>query len=457
MQITAEIPNITQQLSQARENFSLGHNNKFNQNENKFSTEKTSETKLWEKARNIAEIVCSRESIFRSALDLTGWEIPMILAALTRNLYSTAEAVYQAVYSLSTMIMTPYFTKWIGHLVGKTILKADEAKDINHYMLFQMHDLDNHDTLMQGLQRIKEEEPEDLGFVATLYKDSKSKEARYLEKAKSIKDFANSFTLDEGKLERIKKLKRSTIQGASFIEGCLWGSQYLTNRMFRKYILGQNSFTGTINYDTKDSTKKTDASKLKWWQIVGNIAAMFSSPVINYFLLNKLEDKEAVKKSPWLQTIKNQWDMTHGIFPKLGLMVSFMMIPNSLGMLFSSQGKNEFFENLLTLSTVMQSWWFGHNLTNGSLAQRADIKLVEKFGLDRGILVEPRDANLLMPEPAKIQHVLRKVRHNPKLEKEAREMHAKVLYQGFTLHALLIFGMKMLINQVTKWRVGKAK
>jgi hypothetical protein len=146
--------------------------------------------------------------------------------------------------------------------------------------------------------------------------------------------------------------------------------------------------------------------------------------------------------------------MTHGIFPKLGLMVSFVMVPNVLGMLFSSQGRNEFFENLLTTLTVNMSWWFGHHLTNGTLAQQNDAKLAKKHGIERGILIEPQDVNRLIAEPAKIQQILHKVRHNPKLEKDARDMHAKVLYQGFTLHSLLIFGMKMVINQMTKWRVG---
>ncbi len=458
MQITAEIPNITQTISQAKE-IPLGLINRLDENEisttTRISTAEKSQTKLWEKARNIAEIVCSRESIFRSALDLTGWEIPMVLAALTRNVYSTAEALYQAVYSLSAMITIPYITKYFGKYFGKSIMKAEELKDIDHYMLFQMKDLDNHETLMQGIQRIKEEEPEDNGFIATLYRDSKSKEAYYLNRAKAIKKFADDFVIDDGKLERIKQLKKSTIQSGSFVEGCLWGSQFLTNRLFRKYILGQDSFTGTINYETKEDAKKTgDASKLKWWQIVGNIGAIASSPLINYFLLNRLEDKEAVKQSPWLQMIKNQWDMTHGIFPKLGLMVSFVMVPNILGMLFSSQGRNEFFENLLTSFTVNMSWWFGHHLTNGTLAQHNDAKLAKKFGVERGILIEPQDINRVIAEPAKIQQVLHRVRHDPALEKEARNIHAKVLYQGFALHSLLIFGMKMLINQMTKWRVG---
>ncbi|MBT6843116.1 MAG: hypothetical protein HOA17_04885 [Candidatus Melainabacteria bacterium] len=414
------------------------------------------ESGLWSKARNLAEIVCSRESIFRSALDLTGWEIPVILANAMRNKYSFAEAVFQGTYAFLTMVMAPYFTKWVGHLAGKSIMKEDEHKDIDKYMLFQLNDLDDQQTLNTGLERIKEEEPEDSLFLSQLYSKNQTKSDYYQNQAEVQKSFFNNLTVDDSKLQRIKKLKRATIQGESFIEGGLWGGLFMASRLFRKYVLKQDRFTGTKAYESDEESKKgTDSSKMAWWQWAGVLGSMISSPILNHFVLNKVEDKEAVAKSPWLKTIKNQWDMTHGVFPKLGLMVSFLMMPVNAGWLFSAQGKNELIEALMMIATMVPSWWFGHRITNGVLAQNADKKLSEKFGVERGILVEPGDLHQATPEPAKIQHVLRKVRHDPKLEKEARDEHAKVLYKGFALHSSMIFGIKLLINQITKWRVAK--
>ncbi|MDA1020589.1 MAG: hypothetical protein O2962_03490 [Cyanobacteria bacterium] len=414
------------------------------------------ESGLWDKARNLAEVVCSRESIFRSALDLTGWEIPVMLANAMRNKYSFAEAVFQGTYAFLTMVMAPYFTKWVGLLAGKSIMKEDEHKDIDKYMLFQLNDLDDHQTLNKGLARIKEEEPEDKLFLSELYLKNQKKSSNYQQQAQALKSFFDNLTIDDARLQRIKKLKRATIQGESFIEGGLWGSVFLASRLFRKYVLKQDRFTGTKSYESDEESKQsTDSNKMAWWQWTGNIVAMIFSPIANHFILNKIDDKEAVAKSPWLKTIKNQWDMTHGVFPKLGLMVSFLMIPANMGLLFSAQGKNELIENLLMTATMVPSWWFGHRVTNGVLAQREDKKLAAKFGIERGILVEPEDLHQAAPEPAKIQHVLRKVRHDPQLEKEARDAHAKVLYKGFTLHSLLIFSMKLLINQITKWRIAK--
>ncbi len=414
----------------------------------------TEKPTLWDKARNVAEIVCSRESIFRSALDLTGWEIPVLIASATRNLYSFTEALFQGSYAFSLMVLAPYFTKWVGQLSGQFIMKEDEKKDIDKYMLFQLNDLDDHQSFQKGLTRIKQEEPEDSLFLAKLYANNQMKANKYENKAKSLTEFFDKLEIDDEKFARIKKLKRAAIQGESIIEGGLWGFMFLANRLFRKYVLKQDRFTGTAQYQSKEESKKTtDSSKMAWWQWAGSIGGIIVSPIVNHFILNKIEDKDAVAKSPWLKTLKNQWDMTHGIYPKLGLMVSFLMLPCNIGMMFSSQGKNEFIENLLTLFTMVPSWWFGHRVTNGVLAKMADNKLSKDFGVEKGILVEPADLHQAMPEPAKIQHVLRKVSHDPKLEKAARDAHAKVLYQGFTLHSLMIFGMRLLINQITKWRV----
>lgn len=261
--------------------------------------------------------------------------------------------------------------------------------------------------------------------------------------------------INDKKREQIKALKKAVILGESFVESFIWGGYYFFNRMFRKYVLKQDRFTGTKGYESDDEAKNTgDSSSMKLWQKLGVLGAMLSGPAANKFLLNKIEDKEALSKTPWLQTVKNQWDMTHGVFPKLGLLFSYVQLPASIGQMFAAQGPNELLENIMRQFTMVPSWWFGHKLTNGVLAKQADSKLKEKFGVD-GILVEPENLHKKAPEPAKIQHILKSVKANPDLEKEARKEHAKALYKGFTFHALLLFLARMSMNWVTKLRVTK--
>jgi hypothetical protein len=410
---------------------------------------------FWGKAQSIAEWICSRESTFRSALDITGWEIPTMLAAATRNIYQFYEAAFQAVTAFSMLVFAPNITKGIAHLIGGFFLKGDEKKDLDKYLLFGLNDLDNQETAETALSRIAKDEPEDCSFLASLYKNSPSKIGELKHKAKDIVDFCNRVSLDEGLISRVKKFKKAVVIGESFIESSFWGTILLMTRLFRKYVLGQDRFTGTKAYESDEEAKLTgDNQELQWWQKLGVFASSLTGPIMNIFLLNKVEDKKALGSSKFLQMAKNQLDMTHGVYPKIGLLASYMLIPYASSGFFAAQGKNEMIEHLLKELIMDTSWWMGHRLTNGSLAKMADKALKEKFG-QSGILVEEGDLAKAAPEPAKIQHVMSKVRHDPELEKEARKKHAQVLFGGFGLHSLLVFGAKMFINWITKWRVSK--
>lgn len=412
------------------------------------------ENSLWEKAQSIAEWVCSRESTYRSALDLVGWELPTMIAAATRNIYSFAEASLMAAVGFSMVLGAPEITRLSAKVLANFILEKDEQRDLEHLLLFELNDLDSAETVKKAIERIKLEEPEDCSFLAELHQNKPEAVKRYQNKAQNIFDFFSNLEIDESKRERIKKLKKTVILGESAIEGPAWGGLYFMIRLFRKYILKQDRFTGTKGYSNSDEAKRTgDDTEITMLQKIGSLAAMVSAPIANYFLLNKIDDPKNIPKGSWLEIIKSNWDMTHGVFPKLGLLFSYIQIPSTIGQFFTAQGKNELFENIMQQFTMVPSWWFGHQLTNGNLAKLADKKLSAKFGVDRGILVEQKDLEKALPEPAKIQHILKKVKDNPELKKEARKEHAKALYTGFGLHAALVFAARMLMNYVTKLRV----
>jgi len=413
------------------------------------------ENGLWDKAQSIAEWVCSRESTYRSALDLVGWELPSLLAASTRNIYSFAEAVFMSVIGFVPIVTAPSITKFFGSVLSKFYLDKEDHDQASKYLLFQLNDLDDAKTVKAGIERMKHEEPEDCSFMMDLNKNKEEKVQFYANKSKELTKFFKDLKVDDTKRKKIKALKKAVIQAESFVESFIWGGYYFFNRMFRKYVLKQDRFTGTKAYESDEEAKKnSDSSELSMFQKFGILGSMLSGPLVNKFLLDKVEDTEAVAKSPWLKTIKSQWDMTHGVFPKLGLLFSYVQIPATFGQMFAAQGKNELTENIMRQFTMVPSWWFGHQLTNGVLAKNADKKLSEKFSKN-GILVEPQDLHKIAPDPAKIQHILKATKANPELEKEARKEHAKALYKGFGLHAMLVFGARMLMNWFTKFRVTR--
>jgi hypothetical protein len=245
----------------------------------------------------------------------------------------------------------------------------------------------------------------------------------------------------------------------STFQSILWGGYMFYNRLFRKYVLGQDRFTGTKAYASNEESKKVgDSTPLSLVQKMGIGFSMFSAPLMNFCLFKYQDSKKTQTpgKNSWLQMIKNQWDTTHGFYPKLGLLWSYCFVPVSLGAMFAAQGKSELIENALTQLTMGNSWFFGHRLTNGLLAKFFDKKITKNHNVAPGVLVDPEYLHHPFPEPAKIQHIINRTQNNPALEKDARRSHANILYSGFLLHSSLVLGIRLLINMFTKWRVEKS-
>lgn len=404
----------------------------------------------FDKAQYLAEVVCSRESTYRAALDLIAYEIPAIVAESTRNIYKAAEAVFEAVMATCMIYFAPKITKVVADNLAKLTFDKEELKDAHNFLLFSMNDLDSVESANKAKKRILNEETNDLNFLAKLFKGQKQK-AEFNREAAEIKTFAQNFNADESKLNKIKQHKRAVILGESLVEGGLWAALPLMIKAFRRYVLGQEGFTGTLNYLNKKQSKKIGVSSgYSLIQKIGMGVGLLISPLLNMFLLNKTKDPSKIQKGSWLETIRNQLDMTHRYFPKLGLLFSYINLPSLVNELLSAQGRFELFEVIAAWLSVVPSWWFGHRATNGVLAKQADKYLAQKYNVEPGILVEASDLNQAMPEPAKIQHIFDRTKDNPDLRKEARELHAKVLYKGFGLHAVFIFGIKMLVNYLTK-------
>lgn len=409
---------------------------------------------LWGKLQNLAELICSRESTYRAALDITGWEIPALIAAATRNVNNFLEALFEVGIASGMLYFAPVFTSWMSKIAGSFILDKDEQKDIEKYMLYQTNELDDTESMAKAKSRIIDEEVNDIRFLGKLYSKNPTKVKECSDRANSITEFFKDFKPSDQLRQKIKKLQEATILGESFVESTVWGGLGMITRLFRKFVLKQEEFTGTQSYlNKKDSKKLGNTGKLGMQEVLGTALAAISGPIINKFFLNQVAKPGKAENSSFWSMIKNQWTFTHGKFPKLGLLFSYLQVPVIIGRFTTAQGSFELIERILETLAVVPSWWFGHRATNGTLAKKADIYLAQKYNVEPGILVEPQDLNQAMPEPAKIQHILDRTQGNPALEKEARKLHAKVLYKGFALHSLLVLGIRLIINWITKLRV----
>ncbi|MBI3591138.1 MAG: hypothetical protein HY094_07190 [Candidatus Melainabacteria bacterium] len=426
----------------------------------------------WESCKDFASIVCSRESTYRTALDITAFDFPIMGADIFRGIKKFLESSLECLSATVLVGISPYLTSFVGKLASKFILQKDMQKDALHYLRFTMPELRDYKLFKDATKRMKEEEYEDQNFIASLYeKASNKKQAEnFKEQAKIIEEFCTQHKPSKKNQEAAYKLKKYTIIFESAIEGGFWGGYGLLLRAFRKYILKEDRFTGTKGYlSDAESSNLGEAGELNLFQKIVGTASIFISPVLNTILLNKLENRESVKKSKFLSVVDKNLDMTHGVYPKLGLLFSQTTIPKWLGTITLSQGWFERVERILKLLTVIPSWWMGHRVTNGLLALSADKKLAKKHNVNPGILVEPeylkpadKEANFFerlnkrFPEPARIHHVMKSTEENKSLQNEAEDLHARCLYKGFALHSLLVLGINLVVNHITKLRAMHA-
>ncbi len=426
-------------------------------------------TSRWNYYKDLASIVCSRESTYRTALDITGFDIPVLAADAFRGIKKFTESVFECLSATIMVGVSPYLTTFVGNVLGKLTLSKELQKDTINLLKFNMSELRDFEQFKNATQRIKSEEVEDKLFVSSLYKKSgKEEKARFYEQdALGIEQFCNNFKATKDKMKEIYKLKKATIVGESFLEGGWWGGYGLMFRMFRKHILREDRFTGTKGYvSDSESEELGEGGDLSLFQKIVGGASIFISPILNFFLLTKIENREAVKNSKFLQKVDENMDMTHGVYPKLGLLFTQTTIPKWIGTITLSQGWFERTERILKLFTVIPSWWLGHRATNGTYALNADKELSKKYKVPPGILVEPEYLSQAkennepflqriqkrFPEPAKIHHILKSTEGNKELQSEAEDLHAKCLYKGFAMHSLLVFGINMAVNYTTKLR-----
>ena len=421
-----------------------------------------SKRSFWELARGYAGIIDSRESTYRTFLDLTGYCFPMTLAAATRNIWNFLETGFETLFDAVCVFSTPYVTKLNGFICSKFILDKDEQKNYLNYMNFQLSELEDEKTFEEGRRRIEGGEANDRERISELFLNMNNydKAEKYSKQAEGIRQFASPLKHSDALREKIYKLKRAVIIGESFLEGALFASEGLLTRLFRKYILRQDQFTGTLGY-SNDASRNFGGEGFSILQKLGIGFSFIVAPLSNLIFLTKTKDLNKVKNNESLKSINKELDMTHGIFPKLWLLFTYLMAPWLTGKVFTAQDKYELFETFFKNALLIPSWWFGHRATNGVLARLTDKKFEGEFGkkgifVDKNIYQKKENESLwqklkkFCPEPTRIQHVLDETEGNEKMKTKAVELHAKTLYKGFALHSFLIWVLMMGGNWVTK-------
>ncbi len=420
----------------------------------------TQANKFWDMAKKYAGIIDSRESITRLVLDLTAFDIPVIMAGATRNWSSFLEACVEAGWSTLALFIAPPVTKFMAKVAAMFHLGKDEQKHSDKLARLYRSELHSEEEFKAGVHRVLDEEPKDLDRIANIYSsiNKPAKAEAYKNESSELKNYFKNLNFNSDQLKSLSKFKESIVVLESAFEGLIWGGFGLALRWFRKNILKEGRFTGTKAYlNDKDSKKLGQAGELSGMQKIFGRFAVVLSPILNFTMMKLCRNRELVKNNKVLNVIDKSLDMTHGLFPKLGLLFSYTTIPKWFGAFSTVQGMDELIERMIKFCTLIPSWWLGHRLANGGLAAYFDKKLVNEFGVKPGVLLEPAYVGKFAPDPAKIHHVLETTKHDTKLQEKAKDYHAITLYAGIGLHSLGVFLVTLMANQFTKWRVQAKK
>ncbi|MDA0772256.1 MAG: hypothetical protein O3C63_04875 [Cyanobacteria bacterium] len=409
-------------------------------------------------AKKYAGIVDSRESLVRLALEFFGADLPWSAAAALRNKNTFFERVFESVISFTSFAVSPKITELFAKLAGKLFSPNYSSSEIMNLVNLNRHELRSKEDFEKGRQRILNEEINDRKRISQLY-SSAGKEVqadKFAKDAQNIEKIFLGLQYDEGLMSQIRKIKEFTIVADSVFEGSLWGGFGMLLRWFRKNILGVDSFSGTGNYVNKEEAKKLgQSSDLALWQKIGGALMIPAAPVMNFILMKLTENKEKLANSKFLQMIDKAYEMTHGLYPKLGLMFSYTSLPKWIGTFITAQGKDELIERLIGFCILISSWWQGQKIFNGGLAKFFDKQLQNKYNCEKGILVDKEYHGKLFAEQARIHQVLEMTDHDKELQNDAKDAHAKTLYMGVGLHSFSIFLLSLLVNKITKWRVQR--
>ena len=92
----------------------------------------------WNYYKDLASIVSSRESTYRTALDITAFDFPSIFADAFRGPKKFIETFLEGLSAVISIGASPYINAFIAKMLAKFILPEEAQKDALHYLRFNI-------------------------------------------------------------------------------------------------------------------------------------------------------------------------------------------------------------------------------------------------------------------------------------------------------------------------------
>ena len=471
-QILTQGPEPGLNLDASRQNLEDLYQTVLNKNLHEIKQEKkeqeSKQAKTWtenikDKMNQLSKILFSRESTYRGIIDILAEELPSLVVESLRGTNSVIEHVFKYIVTTSIIMGVPYFAKFFSSQAATKILKNIDPKQHGLALLFNREDLETKENFEKAKTKIIKEEVLDQMNLIRLWGIDSEKSKKHLKKAEEIKDFVKNLDNNEAVRKEALELKDEVVKKQTLLMSVLSGAVPYTTRLFRKFALGINRFTGSQKYLNDKDANKLGNKGFTLRQGLGTLACMFSSPLVANNLVKQFNETDPKKQSRFVKMMSKQLDTRHSFFPKIGTYIVSSSIPYLISRLFNAQDKYEFLETVIKSTINGGSLFFGDRATNGRFAKSADKELSKEHGSEPGILYHPEDpkkgfwswlANIF-PEARQFPEIIEKTQDNKELQKDAINKYQSSFLKGFFSHSFGIALVKFVINKFTQSRVEK--
>jgi hypothetical protein len=395
-----------------------------------------------------ANFVQSNDMIYRTALDVTGFNIPVYCAS--RNQDERRENLIHIVISTTMgLLLVPIYVLALNKVFGDNWLKGNQSffklnwqhLDAGNKALAQQH-LDKH--LARTHQRLANPNWFDkLGFI----NKGLQTEAQQIEKA------LGEIAFNSDCLKNVYKAKKAVLLGDLLLTSLGLSLISPVKQWVTRTVAHKDRFTGSETYLSDDKAKVLAQSQSKDDHFATKMGLQVGCVLLPATIATLAHHMTSSEKNPskvWL-AIRNSMDYTSGIFLSVGGLFAVFASTN-LSYLVWARDQYERLETVIKYGIACPSFFFGDHLFNGNLAKLVDKALSHAGTFKPNTFIEKAHTSWMGAEPKFIQNVVDEVstQQGEQKAKQAGNIATAIFLAGFAAHSVAMTVILTGANALTK-------
>lgn len=398
--------------------------------------------------------VQSNDLLYRTALDITGFDIPLLCTS--RNKDERRENFANAVVgTVGGFVLVPLEVIALNKVFASKYLKKN-----NSFFNLKWEHLDpgKEGDAIKHLEKIIKEQKtrlEDPNWFDKLNFVKKGIHKSISNTESAIKEIRKNPSI----LKNVYKAKKFVLLPDLLLNSAILLSIAPLKVFVTKHFAKKDRFTGTQNYlsdqDLNKLVKKENKDTLKKAIQVGLCLIPFTvALLVHKSTKNKLD--KGLKPNKFIEKIRNKMDYTSGIYLTSGTLL-FVLTGKILNSLNWARDKYERAETMLKYSLIVPSFWFGDYIFNGNIAKITDKLLAKSGKFEKGTFINQDKSGRWGARTHEIKNVIRNVgaKYGNKKANAAGKIATGIFVSGFLAHSFAMAGIFQLGNAITKKWVTK--